>query len=77
MKNLKYYIGGIATIIFMVPVINKFTELVEVWIESLKATPSKRILEHEKDTALLREFLNEPEEMYDYEVEYLNEDDDE
>ena len=57
MKNLKYYIFGMTTILLIIPVLDKVCELVELWIESLKVKPQKRILEGNKNTALIREFL--------------------
>jgi hypothetical protein len=38
--------------------IDKSLELFDVWIESLKIKPTRKILEHKKDTALMSEFIN-------------------
>lgn len=77
MKQLKYFIGGILTILLFLPISNKFLELVELWIETLKIKPSLRLLNFQKDTTLLREFLEQPpEENIVYEYEFYDEEDD-
>ena len=75
MKNLKYYVLGAATILFAVPICNQIMELIYLWIETLKTYPSKKILNYEKDTTVLREFIKPVEPTLDYEVEYYGDDD--
>ena len=79
MKQLKYYISGIISVLVILPVIEKILEVIFLWIETLKIKPSKKIMESQKDTMMLREFLSEPKVDTDYDVEYIygDEDDDE
>jgi hypothetical protein len=68
MKNFKYFIGGILSVIVILPIINKLLELVDIWIEALKIKPANKILEHEKKVAVLSDFIN-PQEQYEFEYE--------
>lgn len=74
MKQLKYYILGIVSFVFVLPLLNKLLELAELWLESLKVKPQKRILEGNKDTAIIREFLKPTQPVYDYDDEDFDED---
>jgi len=74
MKQLKYFIAGIATILFFIPILDKFLEVVLLWIETLKINSTKKILESQKNTLLLREFLFTPSQDLEYEEEYDDED---
>lgn len=75
MKQLKYFVGGIMFFIFVIPISNKILELLELWIDAFKIAPNKRILNYQKDSTILQEFLKEPEEIDDYIVEYEDDDD--
>lgn len=77
MKQIKYFIAGIVTILFAKPIANNLLELILLWIEVLKETPIKKILESEKDLTVLREFLQPTEEIYDCQVENYSDDDEE
>lgn len=74
MKNFKYFLLGVGSIIIVLPIINKFLELIDVWIEALKIKPADKILEHQKKVVVLSEFIN-PQEYYDddYEEHYNEE----
>lgn len=76
MKNLKYYIGGVISILFILPLLNKLLEVVGLWIETLAIKPSMKILNYHKDTTILREFTKQAEPTPDYKVEYIYIDDD-
>lgn len=65
MKQLKYFILGALTILLAIPVINKLLEVIYLWIDVLKINPSKKILNYEKDTQLLKEFLKPTPPLYD------------
>jgi hypothetical protein len=76
MKQLKYYIYGMISVIFILPILNQLLEVITLWIEAWKINPNTRILKYQKDTTILREFIQPQEEMAEYEVKYLDEDDD-
>ena len=76
MKNLKYYIAGIISVLIIVPVIDQLLEVIFLWIETLKIKPTKKILNGSKDMIILQDFIKQPEEVGDYEVGYLVEEDD-
>ena len=76
MKQLKYFMLGVISIIWIVPIAEKLTEVVYLWIETLKITPTKKILESSKNNIILSEFLSKPKVETDYEVEYLYGDED-
>lgn len=71
MKRILYVLLGITTGLAFKPIIDKFTNVVLVWLETLSIKPAKKILNHYKDTAILREFINEPEEENEYETYYF------
>lgn len=75
MKNIKYFALGILSITFLIPVIDKFLELSELWIETLKIKPSIKILNYQKDSQVIKEFIKPIESIYD-EDEYCSEYDD-
>ena len=72
MKNLKYFIGGVISVLFILPLLNKLLEVVELWIESLKIKPQMKILNGNKDSVIMREFLKPSPPLY----EEICEDDD-
>lgn len=65
MKNIKYFLGGILTIVLFIPIIDKLLELIETWIDALKVTPNNKILNGEKEATFLREFLHPVRKVYD------------
>lgn len=74
---MKKFIAGMFTVLLVIPTANKLLELTEVWIEACKIKPTKKILESQKDTLLLREFLYQPpEENIEYDYEFYEEEDD-
>lgn len=76
MKQFKYFIFGMISILWIVPICEKVLEVIFLWIETLKIRPTKKILESSKNNIILSEFLNVPKVETDYEVEYIDEDDD-
>ena len=48
MKNLRYFLGGILSVLFILPLLNKLLELCVLFIEALKIKPSLKILNHQK-----------------------------
>lgn len=72
MKRVLYILLGITTGLVFKPIIDKFTNVVLVWLETLSIKPAKKILNHYKDTAILREFINETEEENEYETYYFD-----
>jgi hypothetical protein len=76
MKEFGFFILGVVSILFLLPICNQLLELVSLWIEALKIHPSKRILKYQADTTALREFTKPTEPPMDYEVEYVYGDDD-
>jgi len=77
MKQLKYFVLGAISIMYFVPIIEKILEVIFLWVETLKIKPTKKIMESQKDTMILRDFLNVPKVDTDYEVEYMYDDGDE
>lgn len=77
MKNLRYFLFGSAIALLFVSVIDKFVELIILWIEVLKIKPSLKILNYQKDIQVIKEFIKQPDEVGDYDVEYIYEDEDE
>lgn len=78
MKNLKYYIGGMLSVLFILPILNKLLEAMLLWIETLKIKPSMKIMNFQKDTTILQDFIKQPMAVDDYDEEYMYyEDDDE
>lgn len=76
MKQLKYYLAGIISVLFVLPILNKFMDVILLKIETLLIKPSMKILNYHKDTTILREFTKQAEPTQDYEVEYIYIDDD-
>lgn len=72
MKRILYILLGITTGLAFKPIIDKITNVVLVWLETLSIKPAKKILNHYKDTAILREFINESEEENEYETYYFD-----
>lgn len=68
MKQLKYFLMGVLSIIVVLPIINKLLEVVDLWIETFKIKPSKKILNYEKDMIVLKEFIAPSNEYYVEEV---------
>lgn len=68
MKQLKYFLLGALSIIVVLPCINKILEVFDLWIETLKINPSKKLLNYQKDTIILNEFINPQSEYYEDEV---------
>jgi hypothetical protein len=75
MKNSKYIISGIVVGLLIVPLVDKIFEIVLTWLELLKIYPNKKLLNYQKDTAVLREFIKPAEPTPDYEVKYIYGDD--
>lgn len=65
MKNLKYILLGSALAMTFISVIEKLIELIMLWIEVLKIKPSLKILNYQKDSAILKEFLKPAPSIYD------------
>lgn len=57
MKNLKYIILGSAITIALFSVIEKLVQLILLWIDVAKISPSKKLLNYQKDTQIIKEFL--------------------
>jgi len=57
MKNLKYFLFGSAIALVFISIIENFMELITLWIEVLKIRPSKKLLNYQKDTQIIKEFL--------------------
>lgn len=68
MKQLKYFLLGALSIIIVLPCINKFLEVFDLWIETLKINSSKKILNYQKDTIILKEFISPQNEYYEDEI---------
>jgi hypothetical protein len=64
MKNLKYFIFGSAFAIAFISVFEKFIELIMLWVEVLKIKPSVKLLNYQKDTVVLKEFLKPTSTIY-------------
>ena len=71
MKRILYVLLGITTGLAFKPIIDKFTNVVLVWLETLSIKTAKKILNHYNDPAILREFINEPDEENEYETYYF------
>lgn len=65
MKNLKYFLFGSAVALLFISVLDKITELILLWIEVFKIKPVERILKHQKDIAVLKEFLKPTPPLYE------------
>ena len=76
MKQLKYFLFGIMSVLFVLPIINRLLEVIELWIETFKISPSKKIMNAQKDVTILSEFLSEPKVETEYDIEYLYDDED-
>lgn len=76
MKQLKYYLAGIISVLFVLPILNKFMDVILLKIETLLIKPNMKILNYNKDTTILREFTKQAEPTQNYEVEYIYIDDD-
>ena len=76
MKNLKYIILGCAIAVAFISVIEKFIELIMLWIEVFKIKPSLKILNYQKDNTMLKEFLKPVSPVYT-EEDFEDFDDDE
>lgn len=76
MKNLRYFLFGSAVALVFISIIEKFMELIMLWIEILKIKPTERIMKHKKDVTILSEFLKPTRPVYDdmYEDEFEDED---
>jgi hypothetical protein len=70
------FIGGIFCCKILAPISDKLLEVILLWLESCKSKSQKRILNSNKEMIMLNEFLEEPEEQPDYDVMYLDGDDD-
>jgi hypothetical protein len=75
MKSLRYFLGGVISVLFLLPILNKLSDVIFLWIETLKIRPAKKILNYQKDITVINEFIKQPEESYDYEIEYSDDDD--
>lgn len=73
MKILKYFLFGSAVALLFVSVIDKLVELIMLWIEVLKIKPSLKILNFQKDSAMIKEFLKPTPSLYE---EYYGDEDD-
>lgn len=71
MKKLGCFIAGIITILFALPLLEKILDVLDIWLEAAKIKPNTRILEHQKNTMFLREFLSESEPIDEDEYEYM------
>jgi hypothetical protein len=76
MKEFVFFILGVVSILFLLPVCNQLLELVSLWIEAFKIRPSRKILKYQAETTVLREFTKPAEPTPDYEIEYVYGDDD-
>lgn len=74
MKNLKYFLFGTAVAITFISVIENFIELILLWIEVFKIRPSLKLLNYQKDTAVLKEFLKPTQPIYDDDYDDFEED---
>lgn len=77
MKNFKYFLFGSAIALVFISIIEKFMELIMLWIEVLKIRPSKKLLNYQKDVMILKEFLKPTPyvDLEDFEEDYEDEDD--
>jgi hypothetical protein len=64
MKEIKSFLLGMATVLLIIPVIDKLLELIFQWIEALKITPIKIVAKGNKDLVILKDFLK-PTNVYD------------
>jgi hypothetical protein len=65
MLYLVIFILGVLTPTVFIPIINKFLEVVLLWIESLKVKPQMKIMNGNKDMTLLQEFIKPSPPVYD------------
>jgi hypothetical protein len=77
MKEILCYIAGIISACFLFPIGSKLLEVVLLCLESLKTRSQKRILNGNKEMIMMQEFMQEPDEVPDYDVVYLDDEDDE
>jgi hypothetical protein len=75
-KEFIFFILGIVSVLFLLPLCDQLLELITLWIEALKIRPSKKILKFQADATVLREFTKPAEPTTDYDVEYIYGDDD-
>ena len=64
MKQLKYFVLG-ALAILLIPIFDKFSEVIFLWFETLKIKPTEKILNHKKNVLVLNEFLKPTHPVYD------------
>lgn len=72
MKEFLFFILGVVSVLFLLPICSRLLELATLWIEALKVYPSKRILKYQADATVLREFTKPSVPTPDYEVEYYD-----
>lgn len=65
MKQLKYFIGGIATVVLFLPIAERFLELIELWIDVLMTNPKEKLLNHKINMQTKKEFLKPSPRIYD------------
>jgi len=70
MKQLKYFIFGMLSILLFIPVIDRLLELISLWIDAAKVTPKLKVLNGKKDEVLIRKFLEPVCDVYDDEDDY-------
>jgi hypothetical protein len=74
-KEFIFFILGVVSVLFLLPICSQLLELITLWIEALKVHPSKRILKYQADATAMREFIKPAEPTPDYEMEYIYGDD--
>ena len=78
MRKITYFFLGVLTAIASMPIINKITELITLWIEAVKVKPAEKILDYEKKVVTLSDFIspiNNSVYNYNDDIDYINEDD--
>lgn len=78
MRKITYFFLGVLTAIASMPIINKITELITLWIEAVKVKPTEKILDYEKKVVTLSDFIspiNNSVYNYNDDIDYINEDD--
>lgn len=57
MKQLRYFVLGICSVMFLVPISKKLVELLDLWIDVLKTKPEVKLLNHKINIQSKKEFL--------------------
>lgn len=67
MKQLKYFLLGATSVMFLLPILHAFLEVILLWIETFESKPKEKILNHQKNVIILEDFISPVKNMTDNE----------